>query len=289
MVGVDAAVAKEGPVTAGFFALSGIAFNDEDFFFVVRGFGENAAEGIGDERVAPEFEAGVTCFGFALEADPINDRDVNAVGDCVGALDGAPSVELGGAELSFFVGMPADAGGIKNYLRALQSSEARAFRIPLIPANLNADAAVNGVEIWKAEIAGREIEFFVVQRIIGDVHFAIFAEERAVGVDDGAGVVINAGGAAFEKRNDQNDLFFFCDLCEGVSGGAGNRLREIEKIGIFGAAKIFAAEKFIHANDLGAARGGFADFFDGARKIFAGIGGAAHLHEANCEFVCHKI
>ncbi len=73
--------------------------------------------------------------------------------------------------------MPADAGGIEDDLRALQSGEARAFWIPLIPANLNADAAVGSIEIRKTEIAGREIKFFVVERIVGDMHFAVFAEE----------------------------------------------------------------------------------------------------------------
>jgi hypothetical protein len=33
----------------------------------------------------------------------------------------------------------------------------------------------------------------------------------------------------------------------------------------------------------------WADFLDGARQIFNGIRAAAHLHEADCEFLCHKI
>ncbi len=108
--------------------------------------------------------------------------------------------------------MPADAGGIKNHLSALQRGEARALWIPLIPADLNADAAIGGVEIRESQIAGREIKLFVIQRIIGDVHLAVFAEKRAIGVQDGAGVVVNAGGAPFEQGNDQDNLLFFCDF-----------------------------------------------------------------------------
>src|SRR5580658_4018962 len=104
--------------------------------------------------------------------------------------------------------MPADTCGIENYLCALQSSQARTFRIPLIPANLNADAPVGGVEIRETEIAGREIKFLVVQGIVGDVHFAVFAQERAVRVEYSAGIVVDAGGAAFEQRNDQDDFRF---------------------------------------------------------------------------------
>ncbi len=103
MIGVDAAVAEEGPVAARFFALRGVALDNENFFFVVGGFGEDAAEGIGDERISPEFETGVAFFRFAFVADAIDDRDVNAVGDGVRALDGAPGVELRGAEFGFFV------------------------------------------------------------------------------------------------------------------------------------------------------------------------------------------
>ena len=58
--------------------------------------------------------------------------------------------------------------------------------------------AVLGVEIREAEIAWREIKFFVVERVVGDVHFAVFAEEAAVGIEDRAGVVIDAGGAALK-------------------------------------------------------------------------------------------
>lgn len=281
MVGVDAAVAEERPIASGFFALGGVALDDEDFFFVVGGFGEDAAEGIGDEGISPEFEAGIAVLRLALVADAIDNGDVDAISDCVSALNGAPGVELSGAELSFFVGMPADAGGIENYLRALQSGEARTLRIPLIPANLNADASVGGVEIGKAEIAGREIEFFEVERIVGNVHFAVFAEERAVGVKDGAGVVVDAGGASFEKRGDDHYFSFFCDFCERAGGGSGNRFGEIEEHCVFGTAEIFAAKKFIHTDDLRAARRGFADFLNGVREVFFGIGGAAHLHEAN--------
>ena len=287
MIGVDAAVTEEGPIAAGLFALRGIAFNYQDFFFVVRGFGQNAAEGIGNERIAPKFEASVAFFGFAFVADTINDRDVNAVGDGVGPLDCAPRIELSGAELGFLVRMPADAGGIKDNLCALQSGEARTFRIPLIPANLNADAAIGGIEIREAEIAWGEIKLFVVERIVGNVHLAIFAEVGAIGIENGAGVVVNAGGAAFENGNDERDFLFFSDLREALGGGAGNGFGEIEEFGIFGAAKIFAGEKLVETDDLSATRGRFVDFFGGTGEIFFFVGGARHLHETDRKFVGH--
>src|ERR1700688_1489398 len=98
--------------------------------------------------------------------------------------------------------MPADACRIENHLRALQRSKPRTFRIPLIPADLHSDASISGIEIREAEIAGSEIKLFVVKRIIGNVHLAVFAEKRAVRVDDRARVVINPGRAPLEKGSD---------------------------------------------------------------------------------------
>ena len=288
LVGVDAAIAEEGPIAAGLFRLRGIAFDDQNFFLIVGSFFQDAAERIGNERVAPEFEAGIAFFRFAFEADAVHNCNINAVGDGVRALNGAPGIKLRGAKFGFFARMPADAGGIEDDLRACKRGEARTLRVPLIPANLNADATVLGVEIGEAEVAGREIKFFVVERIVGDVHFAVFAEERAVGVEDGAGVVINAGSAAFEEGDNENNFFSFGDLRERVGGRAGNGLREVEEVGVFDAAEIFAQKKFVERDDLRAARSRFANFVDGARKIFVGIVRAAHLHEANRKFVWHE-
>jgi len=76
------------------------------------------------------------------------------------------------------------------------------------------------------------------------MHFAVFAEEDAVRVEYGAGIVVDAGGAALKNRNYQDD-FLSLLLCKCFGGRAGNRLGEVEKIGIFLAAEIFATEKFM--------------------------------------------
>src|SRR5437660_705189 len=153
LIGVDAAVAQEGPVPARVFALGGVTFDDENLFLVVRSFGNHLAEGIRDKRISPEFQTGVAILRLAFEAKAIDDGGVDAVGDSMAALNGFPGVELRGAELGFFVRMPADAGGIKNYVRAAESCEPRAFGIPLVPADLHAHARVLGVEIRETKIA----------------------------------------------------------------------------------------------------------------------------------------
>jgi len=56
-VGVNATVAEEGPVLARSFDFGGVEVCVENFFLVVRGLNEDAAEGIGDEAAAPELKA----------------------------------------------------------------------------------------------------------------------------------------------------------------------------------------------------------------------------------------
>ena len=55
-IAVDAAVAQKGPVAADIFHRDQVNFTHQDFFFVVRGFGYDAAEGVTEERASPKFQ-----------------------------------------------------------------------------------------------------------------------------------------------------------------------------------------------------------------------------------------
>src|SRR5882724_7892728 len=212
---------------------------------MVGRFGNGLAEGIGDEGIAPELEAGIAIGRFALEADTIYNGDINSISDRVRALDSFPGVELRRAEFGFFVGMPTDTRRIENNLGSAESGDAGTFRIPLVPANLDADFAVLCFKVGETKIAGSEIKFFIIERIVGNMHFAVFAEEAAVGVEYGAGVVVDARGSALKKRNYQDDFLLLGYFCECFGGRAGNWLGEVEKIRIFLTAEIFATEKFM--------------------------------------------
>src|SRR5690349_5251739 len=98
------------------------------------------------------------------------------------AHHGFPGGVLARAVLLFFVRQPADGSWVKNDLSAGHGGEPSRFRIPLIPADAGADTAKAGVEAPKAQVTRREIKLLVVQRIVGDVHLAVHAELRSVGV-----------------------------------------------------------------------------------------------------------
>src|SRR5262249_15753953 len=190
--------------------------------------------------------------------------------------------------LSFRVGKPTEAGWIEHHFRTTHCGDAGTVGIPLIPANLHADARVFGTEIRETEIAGREIEFFIVERIVGDVHFAIFPEEAAVGVENADAVVVDTGSSTLKNRSDDRNFAFLANLPEFVRGRTWNWLGEIEEFGVFRAAEIFAMKKFVQAYDLRSTCGSFADFLDCACKIVFGAGRAFHLHESDGKFISHK-
>jgi hypothetical protein len=52
------------------------------------------------------------------------------------------------------------------------------------------------------------------------VHLAVFAQERSIRIQDRAGIVVDAGGAAFEQGNYQRDFLFLGDLREFFGRGA---------------------------------------------------------------------
>src|SRR5438132_5071614 len=118
----------------------------------------------------PKFQTEVAILGLAFETNAVDHGGVDAVGDGVAALHGFPSIQLRGVKLRFFMRVPANTGGIKNHIGATESREARAFGIPLVPANLHADARVLGIKIRKTQIARRKIKLFIIR-----------SEERRVG------------------------------------------------------------------------------------------------------------
>src|SRR5579862_4643673 len=187
LVRINPAVAQERPVAASLFAASRVTFDHQNFFLLAASLGKNLPERIGNKRVSPKFQTRIARGGIAFVAHAIHYRDERSVGDRVRTLDGFPRVELRGPEFLFFPGVPANAGGIKDHLRALERCQPRAFGIPLVPTDLHADAAIFRIKIRKAEISRREIKLFVIERVIRDVHFAIFTEKRAIGIQYRAG------------------------------------------------------------------------------------------------------
>ena len=168
-----------------------------DLFSIDRSLCNDFAVRAANETLSPKLDS--VAAGGRFMANAIRRGDIAAVRDRVTALDGFPGGMLRRAEFLLFRWMPADRRWIENDLRAAQRGEPRRFGIPLVPANADADFAVLRLPRLKSEIARREIKFLVIQRIVRNVHLAIFAEQFSVCVDDRRGIVINARAAFLEK------------------------------------------------------------------------------------------
>ena len=223
----------------------------------MRSLGDDAAKRVGDEGASPELES---MIGRAFKADAVYRSHVDAVGDGVGALDGAPCVVLRLAEFGLLGGMPSDGGGVEQDAGAAHGRDARALRIPLVPANQRGHAARLRVEVAEAGVARSEVEFLEIKRIVRDVHLAVDAEQRAIGIDDRGGVVIETFRALLEERRDNGNVALARDARENFGGRAGDRLGEIKKPSVLLAAEILRAEQFLEADDLRALSRGFLHF-----------------------------
>ena len=114
------------------------------------------------------------------------------------------ALDLRLAELGLLGGVPADRRGVEEDLGALQGRQPGGLGIPLVPANERADPGVRGLERLEAQVAGREVILLVIERVVGNVHLAVAAAERAVGVEDDRRVVVDPGRAALEDRADHD-------------------------------------------------------------------------------------
>src|SRR4051812_40698139 len=246
-IAINAAVAQKWPVAADIFKMFQIALADQDLFLVIRGFHNDPPEWIAEKRSAPKlyaFALGAIAANVAeLMANAIDHADKNSVGNGMCALDGAPCVVLYRAELGFFVRMPADCRRIKKNVGALQSREASAFRIPLVPANKSSHTSILRVEGLKAKIARSEIKLFIVKRIVRDVHLAIETLGTAIGIKDDRRIVIKATRATFKDRNHYGSFCFPGDSRERFRSWARNGFSQIEKRSVFTLAEILCAEK----------------------------------------------
>ena len=126
LVGVDPAIAQEGPVRAVFIDSGPHHVREDDFLAIDAAFGEDLSARRDEETLAPKFQASPADGCFV--ADAIDGCDVATVRDGVAALHGFPGGMLR-LSVFFFLGrMPADGGRIKEQLRAVQRGQPRRFR-----------------------------------------------------------------------------------------------------------------------------------------------------------------
>ena len=116
------------------------------------------------------------------------------------------------------------------------------------------------------------------------MHFAVNAEQRAVGVDDDGRIVVDARRAPLKQRSDDDYPQLGGQPAKRCGGWTGDGFGQIEERGIFLAAEILRAEQLLEADNLRPAASGLADAPFGFGQVLVGVDGAGHLDEADAEF-----
>lgn len=89
------------------------------------------------------------------------------------------------------------------------------------------------------------------------MHLSILAQERAVLFEDDGGVVIQAGGTAFEQGADDDHAVLFGQCAKAFGAGAGDRLGEVEFVHRLVLAEVRAVVQFLQQDQLGTLGGRF--------------------------------
>ena len=168
-----------------------------------------------------------------------------SVGHGMAALHHGPSLALSLLLLGSVATLVADGRGIDEQLRTGQGHHSGAFGIPLVPANLHAKAAYARVDGLEAEVTGREVEFLVVGRVVGDVHLAIFACDAAIALQNYGRIVVKARGATLKQGGDNHDAVLLGQGAEEVGRRTRDGFSQVEIVSAFHLTEIWCIVQFL--------------------------------------------
>ncbi len=178
---------------------------------------------------------------------------------------------------------PADGGGVKQHVGPLERGEAGRFGIPLIPADEHTQLGKTRVKHLITAIAGGEIELLVKMGVFGNVVFAVFAQQSAVGVHHHRRVVIETLGAFFKQAGHQHHAQFRRQFLQVIGGGARNGLGQSERFVVVTLAKITAQKEFLRDDDLGPRSGSLTNERLAVALVQRRVFGAGVLQQGQCE------
>jgi hypothetical protein len=141
--------------------------------------------------------------------------------------------------------------------------------------------------IVEVAVAGREVVLLVEQRIVRNVHLAIDAEQRPVGIDDRSRVPIDPRRLPLEHGNDDDDGELAREALHRLRARARNRLRQIEAIALLRLAEVERVIELLEADDLRAARRRLADQTLGAADVLADVRAGMVLNDSDREWAVH--
>ena len=121
----------------------------------------------------------------------------------------------------------------------------------MVPTNLHTQTPHAGIDGMEAEISGCEIEFFIIGRVVGNVHLAIFPGNATILFKHHSRVVIESGRTAFEERCYQHDAVFLGHGTIKVRGASGNGFGKIEVFRALHLTKVKRVVQFLKHHKFG--------------------------------------
>lgn len=140
VVGIDATIAEERPPPTDLLGAMEVDIDKEVLGVSLRGFGKELALWTSYEAGTPELDAVCQPARIGLVPYPIDGDDGQAIGHGVTTLNNLPGLALTGLLLGRIAALIADSGGIDEDVGSSKGHEAGTFRIPLVPADLYAEA-----------------------------------------------------------------------------------------------------------------------------------------------------
>ena len=201
----------------------------------------------------------------------------------MGALADDPGFALAVLFILCVGRIPADRGRIQEQVGSGQGHQARAFGIPLVPADQHAELADRCLDRLEAEVARGEVELLVEGRIVRDVHLAIDAGDRARAVKDDGGVVIEPRSTTLEQRADHDQAQFLGQRADAFGRRARNGLGTVELIDAFVLAEIRAVVQLLQQHQLRTGARGLAQADLDGVQIGRGAAVVGFLQQGNLE------
>ncbi len=159
-----------------------------------------------------------------------------------------------------------------------------------VVADVDADLADGGVEDRPAEIAGAEVELLPEALDLRDVVLAVGAEDGAVGVDHGRGVVVEAGLLDLEDGDDDHHAGLAGQGLHAADGGpVGHRFGPAVVLRVLDLAEVGGVEDLLEPDDLRAPPGGLAGVLLVLRHHGLGVAGPGGLDESGTYDVGHEL
>ena len=247
VVGVGAAVAVERPAVADQLDLVHVEVADDQLGLVgVADVADELALRVDEVALAVE----VVVADLGLDADPVDRPDVVHVGDRRGRLLDAPDVLA-----------QAAVGGrrVEHDLGAVQAERPPALGEVAVVADVHADLADGRLEDRVPAVAGPEVELLPEPLDLRDVLLAELAEVGPVGVDDGRGVVVQAGLLDLVHRQHEHHPELLGHGLEALRRRAvGDRFGVVVVLRLLHLAEVRAVEQLLEAHHLSAVGGRLA-------------------------------